>query len=53
MNKEIFYNYCPIIQIVDYFSNKWKAAVSFFLTAADRERYPCHISVISIKSPMA
>lgn len=27
MNKEIFYNYCPIIQFVDYFSNKWKTAV--------------------------
>ena len=25
MNKEIFYNYCPIIQFVDYYSNKWKA----------------------------
>lgn len=28
MNKEIFYNYCPIIQFVDYYSNKWKATAN-------------------------
>lgn len=52
MNKEIFYNYCPIIQFVDYFSNKWKTAVRKTSHGGRSGDYPPYSFVISIVLPI-